>query len=213
MEILEAVPYIFIRSGENWVQTAKLTPSDREYHDYFGFSVAISGDYVVIGAYGDDINDDYNPFPDDYTGSAYVFEKPVGGWTDMTETAKLTATDRTKDDRFGMSVSISGGTIAIGASCDDGITSNSGSIYVFVKPVGGWVSMTETAKLNTQNGGPESNIYLGYSVTINSEVVVAGAPGSGIDAGDAYVFVKPVGGWTSTTTETAKLSPSEEGDS
>ncbi len=60
-----------------------------------------------------------------------MFEKPPGGWEDMTETAKLTASDAAEEDRFGFSVSISGDVAVIGAYCDDDVGFNSGSAYVF----------------------------------------------------------------------------------
>ncbi|MFN8453934.1 MAG: hypothetical protein U0401_04550 [Anaerolineae bacterium] len=79
----------------------------------FGAYVAMSGDTVVIGSAGDDIGANSGQ------GSAYVFVKPGGGWSDMTHTAKLTAGDGAADDQFGISVAISGDTIVTGAHLDD----------------------------------------------------------------------------------------------
>ena len=90
-------------------QTAKLTASDGAEGDYFGVSVSISGDTVVVGANGDDDNGDTS-------GSAYVFVKPSAGWSNMTQTAKLTASDGVEGDYFGYSVSVSGDTVVVGAS-------------------------------------------------------------------------------------------------
>ena len=91
----------------------------------FGFSVSISGDVAVVGAaVGGGIVAD--------SGSAYVFVKPPGGWVDMTETAKLTASDGAAGDQFGISVSISGDVAVIGARLDDDNGIDSGSAYVFV---------------------------------------------------------------------------------
>ncbi len=108
-----------------WVQTAKLTAADGAADDYFGWSVAVSGDTVVVGAYGDD-DLDYN------SGSAYVFVKPGGGWaTTSAYTAKLTASDGAAADSFGRSVAVSGDTVVVGAPYDDDKGSASGSAYVF----------------------------------------------------------------------------------
>jgi len=76
----------------------------------------------VIGAYGDDMPGKGNQ------GSAYVFIKPGGGWTDMTQTDKLTAGDGAANDEFGISVSVSNNTIVVGAHGDD---TDQGSAYIF----------------------------------------------------------------------------------
>jgi hypothetical protein len=106
-----------------WVQKSKLWASDGEAGDFFGYSVAISGDTVVVGAYDDDIGTNNNQ------GSAYVFEKPGSGWaTTSNYTARLTANDGATGDHFGGSVAISGDTVVVGAYGDD---SFKGSAYVF----------------------------------------------------------------------------------
>jgi hypothetical protein len=143
-------------------------------------------------------------------GSAYVFEKPVEGWSDMAETAKLTASDGAADFQFGCSVAISGDIIVIGARGSDDFR---GAAYVYEKPVGGWDDMTETAKLTASDGAGDD--YFGAFVAIAEDTIVIGAPGADItngttiyDVSRAYVFEKPVGGWTNMT-ETAKLTASD----
>ena len=113
--------YVFSRSGGTWIQQAKLTASDHTAVDLFGFSVAISGDTAVIGAYLAD-------YRGSSSGSAYVFTRSGGGWSQQ---AKLTASDHAADDRFGRSVAISGDTAVIGAFLDDDGGTDSGSAYVF----------------------------------------------------------------------------------
>jgi len=117
--------YVFHRSGTTWTQQAKLTASDAVAFDNFGWSVSISGDYAVIGAYGD--GDD-----GDYSGSAYVFERSGTTWTQQ---AKLTASDAVAFDKFGKSVSISGDYAVSGAYGNDDGGSNSGSAYVYTLQV------------------------------------------------------------------------------
>jgi hypothetical protein len=107
-------------------QTAKLTASDGAAGDWFGWSVALSGDTVVVGALFDDIGINTDQ------GSAYVFVKPGGGWADMTQTARLTASDGAVGDAFGWSIALSGTTIVVGAYTDDiGANADQGSAYVF----------------------------------------------------------------------------------
>ncbi len=178
--------YVFVRPPGGWAsgtETAKLTPSVMRY-DLFGYSVGISGGTVVVGA------------PDD-TG-AYIFVEPPGGWVSTTETAVITPSDGFYPDLFGLSVAASGDTIVVGAP-------GAGAAYVFVKPPGGWVSATETAKLTASDAGPGDGV--GFSVAIDGDTVIVGASG-GFGGGGAYVFVKPPGGWVSAT-ETAKLIASD----
>jgi hypothetical protein len=130
--------YVFVKPGSGWAtatETAKLTASDGAGKDYFGISVAISGDTIVVGAY---LDDSYIG-----SGSAYVFVKPGSGWTTalpstLNETAKLTVSDASQ---FGYSVAISGDTVVVGAVYD---VSNKGSAYVFVKPGSGWTTALPT---------------------------------------------------------------------
>ena len=181
--------YVFVKPGTGWattsLYTAKLTASDGADGDEFGASVSVINGTIVVGAKSDDMPDN------DSQGSAYVFVEPVGGWEDMTETAKLTASDGAGFDHFGTSVSVSGDTIVVGANGDDMPgKGNQGSAYVFVEPVGGWEDMTETAKLTASDGADGDEF--GASVSVINGTIVVGAHGDDIDAnanqGSAYVF-------------------------
>jgi hypothetical protein len=165
--------------------------------DVLGRFVSISGDTVIVGAPGDDDSGSDS-------GSAYVFEKPESGWANMTETAKLSASDGAAQDEFGAAASISGDTVVVGAPYHD----DSGSAYLFEKPEAGWTGMTETAKLGASD--PEWDLF-GRSVSISGDTVIVGAPlddDNGIYSGSAYLFEKPEAGWTDMT-ETAKLSATD----
>ena len=120
--------------GTNWTQVATLTPSDGSFGDGFGQSIAISGNTVVVGAWGDS----------EGPGAVYVFTEPATGWANMTQTAKLTPSDGTVNDDFGISVAISGNTIIVGGY--------GGAAYVFAEPTTGWANMTQTAKLTASDG-------------------------------------------------------------
>ena len=111
--------YFFTRSGTTWTQQQKITASDAAEGDYFGSSVAISGNVLIIGAFKDD-----DGGLD--TGSLYVFTRSGNSWT---ERHKLTASDPADEDYFGASVSFSGGTIAASSNSDDhGV--DSGAVYI-----------------------------------------------------------------------------------
>ena len=131
--------YVFDGSA-GWSQVAKLTPSDGTALDQFGYSVAISGDLAVVGAWGDDDSGSAS-------GSAYVFDGSAG-WSQV---AKLTALDGAAGDQFGHSVAISGNLIVIGAQLEDDSGSDSGSGYVFDGSAG-W---SQVAKLTFP---PESDV-------------------------------------------------------
>jgi hypothetical protein len=202
----QGAAYVFVKPKTGWItaqQTAKLTASDGASFDYFGASISIDGSTVVVGAFDAKVGTNTGQ------GAAYVFVKPTAGWTNMTETAKLTASDGIMDNFFGYSVSISGSTVVAGAPhVTLGTSYDQGAAYVFVEPTGGWVSMTQTAKLTST--GLQGD-QLGQSVSINGSTVAAGAPyvaiGGNYAEGAAYVFVEPTGGWVDMT-QTAELTVS-----
>ena len=134
--------YIFERGGTGWKQTQKLVASDRSPHDEFGFSVAISGDYAVVGArrVTEKKEDEDNG---QYTGYAYVFKrKSSGGWS---EQMKINPDDRTKEDYLGTAVGISGNYLIVSAPGQDtdslgNYMANAGAIYVYyLDKKGNWI--------------------------------------------------------------------------
>ena len=183
--------YVFERSDDGtWSQTKKLVADDAEKSDYFGFAVAISGDTIVVGAYGN--NNDVKPD----SGSAYVFERSDGTWS---QTKKLVATDAAVLDYFGNSVAIIANTIVVGAYFDnnDG-KNNSGSAYVFERSDDGiW---SQTKKLVADDA--EKSDYFGRGVAISGDTIVVGAYRDNNDgisnSGSAYVFVRSDDTWSQT---------------
>lgn len=189
--------YIFKRSG-TWTQKAKLTASDREAGDCLGYSVSISGNYAIVGNYCDDDNGSES-------GSAYIYEKPVGEWLNTTQTQKLTPSDAAANDQFGYSVSIKGDYAMVGSPQNDDGATNAGSAYIF-KRNGTW---SQQAKLAASDPAYAAN--LGYSVSICGCYAIAGAyrdDDNGNWSGSAYIFEKPGGDWVNAT-ETEKLTASD----
>jgi FG-GAP repeat/Putative Ig domain len=181
--------YVFVSPGGNWVSsdtpTAKLTASDGKKSDQFGNSVAVDGSTVVVAAWLKDVGSQSDQ------GAAYLFLKPGGGWTNMTESAILLASDGRNSDTFGVWVDIKSNKVIVGANLDDdGANRNEGSVYVFAKPLPGWTSMTETAKLTAAQ--PRAGDTFGFATAISGDLVVAGAPnhdvGSNTQQGSASVF-------------------------
>jgi hypothetical protein len=190
--------YVFKRSGTNWTEQAKLNASDGAAEDNFGRFVSISGDYAIIGAFGDDDNGSYS-------GSAYIFTRSGGIWTQQ---AKLTASDGMMFDYFGKSVSISGDYVVVGAESGNGKVSNSGSAYVFVRSGNSW---SQQAKLIASDGAKDDNF--GSSVSISGDYVIIGAKNEdakGTDSGSAYVFKRSGTSWIQQNKLTAADGRSED---
>jgi hypothetical protein len=171
--------YIFTRSAGEWSQQAKLTAPDAAPNDYFGYSVAVSGNTVVIGACKDD----------DLTGSAYVFVWNGSTWAFE---QKLTASDA---NYFGNSVAIDTNTILIGSYCSSPFDIDSaGSVYYFTRTAGVW---SQQAILTASD--PHSYDYFGCSVALDANIAVIGAYECDYrdndNAGAAYIFTKSASGW------------------
>jgi len=190
--------YVFTRSGSSWSEQAKLVASDAEAGDLFGRSVAVSGETVVVGAWGEDAGGAG-------AGAAYVFTRSGGSWS---EQAKLTASDAQANDQFGYSTAVSDETVVVGADAEDEGGSNAGAAYVFTRSGGSW---SEQAKLTSSD--TQANDRFGSYVAVSGETIVVGAwaeTTSGTSAGAAYVFTRSGGSWS----EQAKLmaSDAEAGD-
>jgi hypothetical protein len=178
------VAYVFEPNGVAWAQVARLTASDADVPDHFGVSVCIEGETIVVGA-------ERNSDAGEFSGSAYIFERPDGGWRDATETTKLVASDAQAADRFGVSVSIHGGVILVGARNEDSQGSNAGAAYVYRHDGLRWAEQT---KLSTSTGDPGDR--LGVAVGLQGETAVVGAPQSDhacpelsdCNSGAVYVF-------------------------
>jgi hypothetical protein len=201
--IARGAAYVFERNrsgADNWGQVKKLTASDAGDMDYFGWSVAISGDTVVVGADGED-------GAGSNRGAAYVFARNRGGADNWGEVTKLTASAE-NNACFGTSVAISGDTVVVGAYFEDGAGSDRGAAYVFERNRGGPDSWGEVAKLTASDA--EDDDFFGHSVSISGDTVVVGAggeDGAGFNRGAAYVFERNRGG-ADTWGEVQKLTAS-----
>ena len=173
---LNGSAYIFKREGTTWTKEAKLTASDSALGNAFGYSVAINGDTVIIGA----------PGVIEWTGAAYIFTRTGTTWTQQ---AKLIASDGLIGDEFGFSVSINGDYALIGASY--GGTGWSGSAYVFKRTGTSWA---QEAKLSASDGQPEDQY--GWSVSISGDTAVVGSVYDDARTGSAYVYTRSGTTWT-----------------
>ncbi len=214
--------YVFIRSGTTWTQQAYLKAFNPEVSDYFGWSVAVSGDTVVVGATLEDSSSTgVNSTPNESrtsAGAAYVFTRSGNTWTQQ---AYLKASNPGTSDNFGNSVGVSGDTVVVGAWQEDssttgvnsspndvGINFNSGAAYVFTRSGTTW---TQQAYLKPAVGGlSQDNDQFGISVGVSGETVVVGAwkedsSTTGVnsspndfaaESGAAYIFSRSETSWS-----------------
>ena len=170
---------VFQRVGNNWVQQAQLRAPDRAPNN-FGYSLGISGDTLVVGAFADD---------DKGTdaGAAYVFVRTGGTWVFQ---AKLLPSDDTGGQWMGWSVAISGNTIVAGAHFDSERDFAAGAAHVFGRNGIAW---THQAKLLASDAGRYHSF--GFSVDIHGDTALIGARGVENGTGAAYVFVRSAGRW------------------
>jgi hypothetical protein len=191
----DGAAYVFGRDEggtNNWGEVARLTASDAQTAAFFGGSVSISADTLVVGAWGEDGSGGWID-----VGAAYVFGRHQGGADNWGEVTKLTVSDAQHYDNFGNSVSVSGDTIAVGAWGKDfrssDPTSDDGAAYLFGRDEGGADAWGEVSKLTASDAQYQDRLAI--SVSINKDTIIAGAiyedggPGDPIsDTGAAYVF-------------------------
>ena len=186
--------YVFSRNAggaDRWGLVKKLVASDGRWNDIFGYSVALSGDTVLVGAPGTKIGDQT------HAGAAYLFSRNRGGTDQWGLVQKLTAPDPPTSYSFGQSVGLSGDTAVVGAPGVDGPAGAAqGAAFVFSRNQGGadrWgLVRTLTA--------PDAMEFdaLGDAVAISGGTVVAGATNADVGGnsvgGAAYVFYRNQGG-------------------
>ncbi|MGD9547331.1 MAG: T9SS type A sorting domain-containing protein [Candidatus Krumholzibacteriia bacterium] len=164
-------------------ETAVLFSSDAAAGDDFGWSLAVEGTTLVVGAPNADVAGNSSQ------GAVYVFEDQVGSWVQI---QKLTASDGAAFDQFGFAVAVSGDLMVIGAEeAPIGPNSSQGAAYVFERTGGIW---TEIHKLE-EPSTIENFAEYGHSVDIEGETVVIGGSKAGpVAHGRVYVYGRNEGG-------------------
>ncbi|KPK82958.1 MAG: hypothetical protein AMS27_13525, partial [Bacteroides sp. SM23_62_1] len=188
--------YVFYKDQggtDNWGQVKKIVASDRAIEDNFGESVSISGDYVIIGASGED-DDTLGGNTYSSSGSAYIFYKDQGGTDNWGQVKKIVAGDRNEYDGFGFSVSIDSDYALVGAPWKEIFVTvegeedefELGSAYLFYKNQSGVNNWGQIEKLVASEWTYEDDF--GYSVSITGEYAIAGVHERNNQQGISYVF-------------------------
>lgn len=200
--------YVFTRTGSGWTQTAYLKASNAEAEDNFGRAVAVSGDTLVVGAYGEDSNGSSEADNSaEMAGAAYIFVRDGATWN---QTNYLKASNADPGDLFGRTVAIEGDTVVVGALAEagngsspaDNSANGAGAVYVFARAGAIW---SQEAYLKASNA--EAGDWFSQSVSINANTIVVGASledgngsnqadNSATDSGAAYVFIRGGAGWS-----------------
>lgn len=184
--------YVFVRNGTTWSQQAYLKASDSDLFDEFGYSVGVSGDTVVVGAYLEDSNAtgiNGDPSNNDAldSGAAFVFVRQGTEWTQQ---AYLKASNTETADQFGLSVAIFGDLVLVGADQESsnatGVNgpqnnnhgSRSGAAYAFIRKGTSWTQLAYLKASNTGGIIPEnpSGDHFGFQVAVADDSAVVGAP-------------------------------------
>lgn len=176
--------YVFERSNNTWLFKQKLAGSENSPGDSFGLSVAVDGNTIVCGAFGNS----RSPFNQTAEGTTYVFTLLGNHWL---ETQKLTASDESPNNNFGGKVAIDGETIIVGAI---GNADFAGAVYVFDFDGSSWI---EQDKLTAQDASPR--VIFGYRLGISGDTIVVASEGRSDEPffqfSAAYIFRRTPSGW------------------
>ncbi len=212
--------YIFERIGGSWTQQAYLKASNTDALDMFGSAVAISGNLVAVGAWGEDsntlgINGNQANNDASNSGAVYIFERVGGVWTQQ---AYLKASNADPEDMFGKALAVGNDMVVVGAEGEasnaigfngnqaDNSASASGAVYVFKKTGGTWIQQNYIKASNSDMGD-----LFGTSLSISSYRLAVAASNEGSDAvgangapynnnqpgsGAVYIFESIGSNWT-----------------
>ncbi len=227
--------YIYNRIDGNWVFDSYIKSSNSSTNDWFGYSVAIYQDTMVIGARLEDSNatlvdGDQNNDLASASGAVYVFNRIAGDWM---QTAYIKASNTDNSDNFGDSVAIYGNYIAISATGEDSDStgvdgnqinndaSNSGAVYLYQLISGNWEFIHYIKASNT-----DIDDEFGSSLALSDGLLVVGAfkedsiaqgiggnqnNNSAVNSGAVYVYQLDGGSWVFK--EYLKSSNSQSDDS
>ncbi len=182
--------YVYLRSGANWAQEARISASNFDVGDWFGYSVSLSGDTLAVGAFYESSNETTitngvsasSDNTNNDSGAVYVYKRSGVNWT---QEAYIKAANNDTEDWFGSSVSLSGYTLAVGAvqedsnqttitngavASSDDSNSNSGAVYIYSRSGVNWAQEAYIKAFNN-----DAQDLFGSSVSLSGETLAVGA--------------------------------------
>ena len=173
--------------GRPFLEPMPHNATDYAADDWFGISVAVSGDTLIVGADRVNVGDNTNQ------GAAYIFTRSGANWSQQ---QKLVADERAAGDFFGRSVALDGETALVGAHwANVGGNTNQGAAYVFTRSGASW---SQQQKLAADDGAAADQF--GISVALSGETALVGADlanvGGNSNQGAAYVFARSGASWS-----------------
>ena len=181
------VATVIITAPATITETIKLTAFDAAPGDRYGSATAISGDTLAVGAYRDDDNGFAN------SGSVYIYERHQDGMNNWGFVKKLYANDPSVDARFGSVIIFQGDMLVVGAYGANGITDETGAVYIFERNLGGANNWGLVKKVYADDGQYFDRFSWG-GLSIEEDILVVGARGAMMDTGSAYIFERNQGG-------------------
>jgi hypothetical protein len=168
--------YIFKRNGANWEQKVKLSSSETDRSDHFGYSVSISGEYAAVGAIG--------VFG---TGGVVYIYKYDTGEDSWNQCARLTDTTMTYSVAYGFSLAMDGAYLLVGVRQDETLGNNAGALYLYKREGSDWMLIR---KIYASDGGESDQ--LGWTAFLYGDHLIGGAPqhifNDTLSCGGAYIY-------------------------
>lgn len=178
--------YVFTRTGSTWAQQSYLKASNTGTGDLFGNALALAGDTLAVGAFGEasattGVNGDQADNSALAAGAVYVFVRSSGTWTQQ---AYLKASNSGHDYEFGSAIALAGdmlvvgsmaensGATGVGGNQSDGTAPGAGAAYVFSR---GGTTWAQKAYVKSSNTGSDDGF--GSAVALSADTLVVGALG------------------------------------
>lgn len=173
---------VILLPNSTYAGEVKVMPDDGGKGDYFGYSIAFSENYAIVGA----------PGFKEGQGSAYIYKRDGNNWKQLT---KLTADDSNKDDWFGAEVAITDDYAIVGSPWDDDLVTDCGSVYFY-------------KRLGESNWKLESKAYpnhefktwcnFGIAISVQGDYAVIGSWQEHWAQGAFYIYKHDGNKWVDT---------------
>lgn len=172
--------YSYARASGVWSLLQKVVPADNGDNDEFGWSVALQGSTLAVGAVSATVNGAFS------AGAAYVFEHGSGGFS---QTQKVVAATPGQYERMGSAVALDGELLIVGQSSgENAAVPYAGSVLVLQRDGGGFSTAFDLRTTVVEQGSD-----FGFAVALEDGLALVGAPGDdtagfGQNSGSVYAY-------------------------